>query len=85
MQLSTASTSQEIASRNLVESENESDSDEVIDGQAIVSTITDAFLTHFGNLYVTKYRPSHKKKLRIVCRPQWVNLYKCIFLKTYFE
>lgn len=50
LRLTITSTSQEIENRNLVESENESNSDEVNDDRAIADAIVDSFLIHFGKL-----------------------------------
>lgn len=41
-----------MGNRNLVESENGSDSDEVIDDRAIADAVVDSFLIHFGKLYI---------------------------------
>lgn len=50
LRLTITSTSQEMENRNLVERENESNSDEVIDDRAIADAIVDSFLIHFGKL-----------------------------------
>lgn len=47
LRLSITSTSQEMENRNLVESENGSNSDEVIDDRAIADAIVNSFLINF--------------------------------------